>query len=78
MLRDEIIPLINELSTQPKAIDCLSLASYLADLNIMHKAIEFYNKAIKIAPDIYDYKRVYATYLFRIGLDNEAIELLKY
>ncbi len=77
-LANEIIPLIKEISINPKPLECLSLASYLADRNIMHKAIEFYEKAIKSAPDIDTYKRVYASYLFRVGLEKEAIELLKY
>lgn len=77
-LANEVIPLIKELTAKPKPIECLSLASYLADRNIMHKAIEFYERAIKSAPGIDEYKRVYAAYLFRIGLDNEALQLLKY
>ena len=53
------------------------LASIYEDENIMNRAIDSYEEALRLEPDVDGYRTLYARYLSRIGLDDEAIRILK-
>jgi len=54
----------------------LAVARLYADKNIMGRAIDTYKKANEIAPGVKEFKLLYAKYLDRIGLTDEAKHLM--
>jgi hypothetical protein len=55
----------------------LAVAKYYADRNIMNRAMELYRKAIEIAPGVQEFELIYAKYLDRIGLTDEAKQYVR-
>ena len=58
-------------------VDCLIMASFYEEFNIMNKADDAYQKALELAPQVDDFKKLYALYLRRIGLIGEASNLMR-
>lgn len=78
MTDKESAPILNNVGPKNEkktAIENILLGSYYEDLNIMNRAVESYAAAVKSAPTVVDYKKVYAKYLYRIGLYDKAKEL---
>lgn len=61
-----------EIDPENNPIGLLVLASIYEEHNVMPKAIEYYQKAIDVSGGNEDFKQLYAQYLYRIGLANEA------
>ncbi|MGA2298103.1 MAG: hypothetical protein ABSG15_11200, partial [FCB group bacterium] len=75
-VNDELESIVGN-KNQENAITKLILASFYEDENIMNLAIKSYREALVIAPDVPSYKNLYAQYLYRIGLQEEAKRILK-
>ena len=66
-----------ELDPRSSALDNIILASFYSDHNIQQNAIECYEKAIQLAPDSDDYKKLYAMFLNKSGLTKEAMNVYR-
>lgn len=66
-----------DLGTKKDAMDYIILASFYEEYNLMDRAVKAYQESINLAPGVKDYKKLYASYLDRIGLTSEARSLIK-
>jgi len=76
-LDEDIEPLLDGMTKGKDAASLMLLASIYEDENIMNRAIDSYEEALRLEPDVDGYRTLYARYLSRIGLDDEAIRILK-
>ncbi|MBI5325995.1 MAG: hypothetical protein HZB41_12110 [Ignavibacteriae bacterium] len=76
-LNEDLEPMLDGMAKGKDAASLILLASIYEDENIMNRAIEAYDDALKIEPDVDGYKTLYARYLSRIGLEDEALKLVK-
>ncbi len=76
-LDEDLEPLLDGMAKGKDAVTLMLLASIYEDENIMNKAIDAYQEALRLEPDVDGYRTLYARYLSRIGLDDEAIRILK-
>ncbi|TAL68583.1 MAG: hypothetical protein EPN82_09905 [Bacteroidetes bacterium] len=76
-LNDDIEPILDEMAKGKDAASLMLLASVYEDENIMNRALDAYEDALSIEPDVDGYKTLYARYLSRIGLEDEALRLVK-
>jgi hypothetical protein len=74
---EDIEPINETLEIGKNAASLMILASYYEDENIMNRAVESYQEALNLEPGVKGYKTLYARYLSRIGLENEAMILIK-
>jgi tetratricopeptide (TPR) repeat protein len=74
---DDIEPLLDATAKGDDAASFIILASVYEDENIKNRAIDAYERALSNEPDVEGYKTLYARYLSRIGLDDEALKLIK-
>lgn len=75
-IKNELGTLQSELDLS-SSMDNLILAKFYADNKIVNEATEFFEKAIEIDPEVDAYKVMYAKYLLSIGLNDEALEVVK-
>ena len=71
----ELLPIkqtLASVSDDRTAIENILLASYFEDLNLAYDAKNAYEAAIKLAPDVKEYKRLYCAFLYRTGFFDEA------
>jgi len=62
----------SELDADDAAIGKLVLAAAMEEMGLFYEAHRSYKDAVDLAPDIQNYKRLYAEFLHRQGLDQEA------
>ena len=55
-------------ATEPTAINKMSIAAFFEENNLLIDAIPYYQEAIKLAPDVPDYKDYYRDFLVRCGI----------
>lgn len=64
-----------EMGTEENAINYMVLASYYQDQGVNDKAMESYQKAILLEPNVKEYKLMYAEFLQKINLNGLAKEV---
>ncbi|MCC5921738.1 MAG: hypothetical protein LAT68_04440 [Cyclobacteriaceae bacterium] len=64
------IDLKNELSDEESSLNALIIASFFEDNNLLLDALTYYEKAIKLSPDVPDFKASYEQFIIRNGLGN--------
>jgi hypothetical protein len=64
-----------EMGTEETAIGYMVLASYYQDQGVNDKAMEAYEKAIRLEPSVKEYKLMYAEFLQKINLNGYAKEV---
>ena len=75
-LRQDYMAVLDDAGTDPGPLGLITLASFFEENNIMSNAYMAYKKAYEQAPDVDNYKKMFISYLYRIGLDREARILL--
>jgi len=75
-VKNELNSLKSELDLS-NSMDNMILAKFYADNKIVNEATEFFEKAIEIDPEVDAYRVLYAKYLLSIGLNDEAMEVVK-
>ena len=58
-------------ATESSAINKLSMAAFFEQNNLLIDAIPYYQEAIKLAPDVADYKEFYNDFLLRYGIKTK-------
>ncbi|MFA6571784.1 MAG: hypothetical protein WCT77_11190 [Bacteroidota bacterium] len=76
-MQNEINSFTGEEGDSQDAVSKLIVAAYFEDANVMSGAVDAYRSALEIAPGVQSYKSLYARYLTRIGLTDEAKRVLK-
>lgn len=76
-IENDLKTIETEIGTENTAMLSMVKASYYEDKNITYKANEEYLNAINNAPDNSNYKVLYAKFLVKLGLTQEAEEILK-
>jgi len=61
-----------ELGGNDSPLNSIMLASFYEQNSLLNEAMVTYKKAIKLAPEVEDFKKSYALFLIRIGLFSEA------
>jgi hypothetical protein len=56
-------------ASEPTAINKMSIAAFFEENNLFIDAIPYYQEAIKLAPDVPDYKDFYRDFLVRCGIE---------
>lgn len=75
---DEIKEMVNSIEStydEDSATRYLVLAQLYDDENLQNRADIAYQKALELSPDTEGYKRLYAKYLLKLGLKDEAMEI---
>ncbi|MFC2111380.1 hypothetical protein ACFLQ5_02900 [Bacteroidota bacterium] len=67
-INDELNNLKNELDSE-SAIDNLIFAAFYEEKGLFLDAFKHYEKALKLAPNVRDYKKAYDDFTIRIGMD---------
>ena len=62
----------SDFNTEDEAIGKLILASAFEEMGLYYDALMTYRAAVGIAPDVQNYKRMYADFLKRQGMDMDA------
>lgn len=75
-IRQDYMSVLDDAGTDPGPLGLITMASFFEENNIMSNAYDSYRKAYEMAPDVDNYRKMYITYLYRIGLDREARLLL--
>ena len=68
--------LMNEIDVN-SSIGQLTLASFYKDQKLVSEAKTAFEKAIELAPDVDNFKAIYAKYLIDMGLNDEAAKIIK-
>lgn len=68
----DVSEIVGDMGKDAGAIGKLVLASYYEEKNIVNRAVSSYEDALKASPEVKNYKKIFAQYLSRIGLQNEA------
>lgn len=76
-LNEDIEPLLDGMTKGKDAASLMLLASIYEDENIMNRAIDAYEDALRLEPGVDGYRTLYARFLSRIGLEDEAIRIIK-
>lgn len=71
-VNNDISQINSEVGKNPGSIGHLVLASYYEEKNIVNRAISSYQQALKLSPNVDNYKKFYSLYLSRLGLNEEA------
>ena len=77
LVKDTIKLIKSEVNQTNSPVEQIYLAAFFEDRNLMSMAEEAYRKAAQLAPNVKDYKLMYARYLRRIGLYEEANNIVK-
>jgi hypothetical protein len=67
----------SELGETESAITCLTLAGYYSDQTMNDQAMQQYERAISLAPDVREYRLMYAEFLSGLGMGSYATTVLK-
>jgi hypothetical protein len=73
--KERIRNALNEIASQtaePTALNKLVIAGFYEENNLLIDAISFYQEAIKLAPDVPEYKEWYNDFLIRYGIKAVA------
>lgn len=62
---------IESTATDPTAISKISIAAFFEQNNLLIDAIPYYQEAIRLAPDVPDYKEFYNDFLLRYGIKSK-------
>ncbi|MGC3947492.1 MAG: hypothetical protein QM762_23750 [Chryseolinea sp.] len=62
---------INATTSEPTAINKMAIAAFFEQNNLLIDAIPYYQEAIKLAPDVPDYKDFYNDFLHRYGIKTK-------
>ena len=62
---------IGATTSEPTAINKMAIAAFFEQNNLIIDAIPYYQEAIKIAPDVPDYKDFYNDFLLRYGIKTK-------
>ncbi len=66
----------SEIGSEETAIGYIVMASYYQDQDINDRAMESYEKAIKLNPEVKEYRQMYAEFLVKINLNGLAKEVM--
>ncbi|MEJ1238929.1 hypothetical protein WBG78_12420 [Chryseolinea sp. T2] len=58
-------------TSEPTAINKMAIAAFFEQNNLLIDAIPYYQEAIKLAPDVPDYKDFYNDFLLRYGIKSK-------
>lgn len=75
-IKGELNSLTAELNLE-NSMDNMILAKFYANNKIVNEATQYFEKAISIDPSVEAYKVMYAKYLLSIGLNDEAMQVVK-
>lgn len=62
---------IESTASDPTAISKISIAAFFEQNNLLIDAIPYYQEAIRLAPDVPDYKEFYNDFLLRYGIKSK-------
>jgi hypothetical protein len=71
-INTDIVAIYNEVGDDDTPLRSLILAAFYEDLNIQERALNSYKKALNMAQNPDEYKRMYGRYLAQIGLFERA------
>ena len=69
-IKDSLRILKEELGTENSAIQQIILAAFYEKHNLMLDAMKSYLEAVRLAPDVEEYKRMYYVFLYKIRVDQ--------
>ena len=62
---------ISATTAEPTAINKMAIAAFFEQNNLLIDAIPYYQEAVKLAPDVSDYKDFYNDFLLRYGIKSK-------
>lgn len=75
-VRDTVDMIYSGFGGEDSPFGNIAVARYYADKNVMTRALSAFEKAMSLAPGVEKYEYIYAKYLDRIGLTDEAKKLV--
>lgn len=73
---DEVKEIENQFEEEQSPIKDMALAIYYSLKGIDNRAIKHFENALKLAPNSFEYRKIYALYLAKSGFNDEAIKVL--